>query len=122
MLKCKTFILTPSKLTCTCRHVLLSHATHTRPQRHFFFCRHPFSLIRPSGRFLFYCHSSHELTRPNRRFLSFAVAYTDQAVHKDVFLLLTYPTQANLSTQTDAFFPLSQSTQANSSTRTFSFH
>ena len=26
-LKCKSFILTSSKLTCTCRHVFLSHAT-----------------------------------------------------------------------------------------------
>ena len=122
MLKCKTFILTPSKFTCTCRHVLLSHAIYTYSSTDIFFCRRPFRLIRPSGRFLFYCHSSHELTRPSRRFLSFAMAYTDQTVHKDVFLSLTYPTQANLFTQTDAYFPLSQSTQANSSTRTFSFH
>ena len=115
MLKCETFILTSSKLTCTCHIHLLVHTDI------FFFCRCPFRLIRPSGRFLFYCHSSYELTRPSRCFLSFAVAYTDQAVHKNVFLPLTHPTQANSSTQTDVYFPLSQPTQVNSSTRTFCF-
>ena len=55
MPKWQTFILTPSKLTCTCRHVLLPHATHTGSSTQTFFslCRRPFRLIRPSARFLF---------------------------------------------------------------------
>ena len=118
MLKCKTFILTPSKLTRTCRRVLLSHATqiYSSTQTVHLGCD---SSI---WAFSFYCHSSHELTRPSRRFLSSAVAYTDQTVHENVFLPLTQPTKANLSTHADVYFPLSQSTQANLSTKTLSFH
>ena len=73
MLKCKTFIPTLSKLTRTCRRVLLwspANQTYLSTQ----------TLIRSSGRFLFYRHSSHELTRPNRRFPFSVVACADQTV------------------------------------------
>ena len=103
MLKCKTFIPTLSKLTRTCRRVLLwSHATQTYLSTQ--------TLIRSSRCFLFYRHSSHKLTRPSRHFFFFAVACTDKTVHMDIYLLPAKPAQDNMCVQTDVYFPLSQPT------------
>ena len=114
MLKCKTFILTLSKHTCTYRRVLLQlHTTRIYLSMQ--------TLIHSSKMFSFQCHNSHKLTHPSRHYFS-VVACTDQTVHMDVFLPPTQPTQDNMSIQTGIYFPLSQPTQANSSTRTSTFH
>ena len=85
MLKCKTFILTPSELTCTRRHIFFSHPTQTYSS---------------TWTFYFHCHSPHGRTRPHRRFLSSAPTYTCQPVHTDAFFSLTQLTQAYSSAQT----------------------
>ena len=79
MLKCKTFIPTLSKLTRTCRRVLLwLHTTQTYLSTQ--------TLIGSSTCFLFNRQSSHKLTRPSKHFLFSVVACPDQTVHTDIFL------------------------------------
>ena len=131
MLKCKTFIPTLSKLTRTCRRVLLwSHATHTYLSTQ--------TLIRSSGCFRFtviartsllvpanisfslslpvqtkpstrifsqHQHSPHKITCPtDRRLLSSVAAYIGQLVDKDIHFSSISPTQAYLATQTLSSF------------------
>ena len=123
MLKCKAFILTPSKLTRTRRNVFLSHPTQASSSIQTFS-----SLYR----------NTFKLARPHGRFLSYRIGHTDLLVHADSFFPLPRPLQTNLSTrifsfhwrspyrlsppQKKFFFPLPWLTQTNLSTRTFYFH
>ena len=79
MLRCKTFIPTPSKLTRTCRRVLLwSHATQTYLST--------YTLIRSSGYFLFT-----------------VIARTSLLVPADIFFSLSWPVQTKPSTRMSSY-------------------
>ena len=95
LLKCKTFALTPSKLTITCKHVFLPDMTQIYSSTQIYSVH--------TQTFSFYCHSLHGVTRPSRRFLFSAFAYIGQTVHTDVFLPLTKPAYVNFSTHTQTF-------------------
>ena len=88
ILKCKTFILTASEVTCTRTHVFFSYS----PQAYLY-----------TQTFCITYHCPFKLTRPLGRFLSTAIAHTSLLFHTDVLFPLPRPTQANPTTRT---FPL----------------
>ena len=88
-LKCKSFILTSSKLTCRCRHVFLSHATHTysSTQTFFFF----FAVVHLDS----FVHLG--------VFFFTVIARTNLLVPADVSFPLPWPIQTKPSTRTFSY-------------------
>ena len=86
MLKCKTFMLTPSELTHTNRHVFLSHPTLA---------------LSSTQTFSFLYRGLHRPTQPLGHFLSTDTANAFFLIHKDscedILRLLTFPVHLGIT-------------------------